>query len=108
MREKLKNENNNWRKERNFWIKEIEKPEELKHAETKFSEELLHEELDESKKELKKEKAVIRMERDEKIKQLKYAMDLERGHWRQEREKVLMDLENVRKQRNKTERKAGD
>lgn len=74
-REKLEKEKTNWTKERNFWITELKKMEEVRRVETRFSEVL----------------------RDEEVRKLNEEKELEQ-------QKLLMDLEDMRKQCDDLER----
>ncbi|TSQ23986.1 hypothetical protein Baya_11553 [Bagarius yarrelli] len=75
-REALEEEKATWTKERNFWITELKKMEELRQAETRFSEVLRYEE----------------------VHKLTLEKDLEQ-------QKLLTDLEDMKKQRDEFEKK---
>ncbi|KAK2829740.1 hypothetical protein Q7C36_017730 [Tachysurus vachellii] len=101
---KLKEENTKLKEERNFFIKELDKMEQLRCCEMKLYKALHHEEVYKMKMETENLRATLKMEEQEKFKHLEQAMDLEREQWRQEREKLLIDKENVRMQHDDMEK----
>ncbi|GAA6085836.1 golgin subfamily A member 6-like protein 22 [Tachysurus ichikawai] len=103
-REELDKENTKLKEERNFFIKELDKMEQLRCSEMKLYKALHHEEVYKMKMETENLRATLKMEEQEKFKRLEQAMDLEREQWRQEREKLLIDKENVRMQHDDMEK----
>ncbi|KAK3552447.1 hypothetical protein QTP86_011718 [Hemibagrus guttatus] len=104
VREEMKKEKEMLKKERNFWVKMLENIEEQRRAEAKVYEALIREEVNMMKCEMEKQRAMLKMEADENIKRLERAMDVEREQWRQEREKLLTDLENARRKHDHIEK----
>ncbi|KAG7334641.1 hypothetical protein KOW79_001237 [Hemibagrus wyckioides] len=104
MREEMKKKIEMLKKERNFWVKEVEKIEEKRRAEVRLYEALIREEVDKMNYERKKHRDMLKMEADEKIKCLEQDMDERRKQWRQEREKLLTDLENARREHDHIEK----
>ncbi|XP_047656938.1 golgin subfamily A member 6-like protein 22 [Tachysurus fulvidraco] len=101
---KLKEENTKLKEERNFFIKELDKMEQLRCCEMKLYKALLHEEVYKMKMETENLRATLKTEEQEKFKRLEQAMDLEREQWKQEREKLLIDKENLRMQHDDMEK----